>query len=334
MERDRVVSIIIPFYNVGNYVKETIKSLESQIYREFEVIFVNDASTDKSLEIVKNSLKKVTFDYKIIDIQKNLGPSAARNTGLSKAEGEYVYFLDSDDILSKDMIKKVMDRFVYDNPDLVFFRFKRIDEEGKVVQNYNEIFDDVEKIKKSRDILKKYINLELFLFTGNVVYRRELLKDICFNEDNVNSYYVEDQDFIIRVLLKSSTVGYIDRDLIGYVQRKGSIMRSQFNLRRLNKVKIFNTFYEEYRQRDSELSRLFLKRRSKEILWVTRFYIKNESNLKDRSMANFLKENILKGEIDAYLQWKFLRELKARHKIQIFLLKYYPYLYVKISKII
>lgn len=124
MKKDRMISIIIPFYNVGNYVKETIKSLESQIYREFEVIFVNDASTDKSLEIVKNNLKNVTFDYKIIDMQKNTGPSAARNKGLSEAKGKYIFFLDSDDILSKDMMEKVMCKFLYDDPDLVFLNLK------------------------------------------------------------------------------------------------------------------------------------------------------------------------------------------------------------------
>lgn len=334
MEKDRMISIIIPFYNVGNYVKETIKSLESQIYSEFEVIFVNDASTDKSLEIVKNALKNVTFDYKIIDMQKNTGPSAARNKGLSKANGKYIYFLDSDDILSKDMMEKVVCRFLYDDPDLVFFKFKRIDEDGRIIQNYNEIFDDVEKIKKSRDILKKYIDLGIFLFTGNVVYKKELLKDIYFNENNIYCYYVEDQEFIIRVLLKSDKVGYINRDLIGYVQREGSIMNSRFNLKRFNKVRVFNDFYEQYNGSDTELGRLFLKRRNKEILWLTRSYIKSASNQKNIHISRSIKENILTMETRSYLQWKYLREMEAKHKVQIFLLKYCPYLYVKISKII
>ena len=334
MQNKELVSIIIPFYNIGEHVKKTIESIEGQIYRDFEVIFVNDASTDNSVEIMEKLLKNVTFKYKIINRLKNGGPSPARNNGLSEALGKYIFFLDSDDIIAEDTFTKVMKSFRDDNPDLVFFKFKRVGINGNVIQHYNDIFRDVEKNEKSRDILKKYINLEIFLYTCNVVYKKEIIDKIFFNENNETHYYVEDQDFIIRALLNSNKVGYINLELVQYLQRAGSIMNSEFNLKRLNKIKIFDIFFNQYRTKDEELGRLFLKRRTREVLWVTKSYIKSRTNQETKNIKLYIRENILTKEILSYLEWKYLRVLDIKNIFLGFLLKYFPCLFVKIMKLI
>ena len=334
MQNKELVSIIIPFYNIGEHVKKTIESLEAQIYRDFEVIFVNDASTDNSLEVIKKLLKDVSFDYKILNLLKNGGPSHARNKGLLEASGKYIFFLDSDDTIAEDTFLKVMKTFMDDNPDLIFFKFKRVDINGSVIQHYNDLFKDVKKNEKSREILKKYINLEIFLYTCNVVYKKEIIEKLFFNENNETHYYVEDQDFIIRALLNSHNVGYIDVELVQYVQRKGSIMNSEFNLKRLNKIKIFDTFFNQYRTKDEELSKLFLKRRTREILWVTKSYIKSRSDQDTKNIKLYIRTNILTKEILSYLEWNYLRLLDIKNIFLGFLLKNFPYLFVKIMKLI
>ncbi|WP_319205474.1 glycosyltransferase family 2 protein [uncultured Ilyobacter sp.] len=326
MESESLISVIIPFYNIGDYIKKTVQSLESQTYKKFEVIFVNDGSTDSSLKILKAELKEVTFDYKIIILPENKGLSNARNRGLSDAKGEYVYFLDADDYLDKNAFEKIMEMFDTENLDVVFFQFRRVDENENLLENYNESFIDVNKIESSRNILFKYINLEIFIYSCSMVYSRRILKNLFFNEIS----YIEDQDFTIRALLNSTKVGYINSQLINYCQREGSLMNRKFSLKILDKIKLFDIFFQEYEIKDKELSELFLKRRAREVLWITRAYIRGEKKLKLKEIKKYIEKNFLTEKILSYIDYESTKEMNSRHKIQFFLLKKFPVLYVRI----
>ncbi|WP_320046297.1 glycosyltransferase family 2 protein [uncultured Ilyobacter sp.] len=326
MENRKLISVVVPFYNIGNYVIKTIDSLESQTYRNFEVIFVDDASYDNSLNIVEEYLNKVSFKYKIIHLSKNKGVSNARNIGLDNSKGEYIYFLDSDDYISENTFEKIIEIFSCENPDIIFFKFKRVDENGTLIEHYNDKFKDVNRIENSKDILIKYLNLEIFIYTCSVIYKKEVINNFYFNEIE----YIEDQDFIIRTLLNANRIGYIDSELVKYTCREGSIMNSGFNLKLLSKAKLFDTLYNQYKTSDNELSRLFAKRRAREILFITRTYIKNRLDLKIREINTFIKKNILSNEIVFYLDKKYLKELSKKDLIQILLLKHFPTLFIKI----
>ena len=329
MENNKLISVIIPFYNAGDYVKKTIKSLESQAYRNFEVIFVNDGSIDNSLKIIETQLEDVSFNYKIINLSENGGLSNARNVGLSKAVGEYIFFLDSDDYITEDAFEKVIELFMSENPDVVFFQFKRVEENGELFQHYNELFKNVNKIETSRNILMKYLNLEIFIYACSIVYKKEIIKKLFFNEIG----YIEDQDFTIRALLESDKVGYINSELINYTKREGSIMNSKFSLKKLDKIKLFDMFYNQYKTKDEELSKTFSMRRSKELLWITRAYIKSEKNLKIKEIKKYIQTNILTDKTMPYFEKKYLKELNFKNIIQFFLLKYFPTLYINLIKL-
>lgn len=103
------VSVIVPIYNVENYVEECIKSVLSQTLQEFELICVNDCGTDGSWEIVKN-LAKDDSRIVLLENPQNLGLAATRNRGLEIAKGEYVYFLDSDDMIVKEALETLYNR--------------------------------------------------------------------------------------------------------------------------------------------------------------------------------------------------------------------------------
>ncbi len=109
-------------------------------------------------------------------------------------------------------------------------------------------------------------------------------------------------------------------------------MNSKFNLKRLNKIKLFDFFYNQYKAKDEELSKLFIQRRAKEVLWVIRSYIKNESELNNSQINHYIKTNILTKEILSYLEWEYLKDLNIKNILQIFLLKYFPYLFIQLAR--
>ena len=100
------VSIIIPVYNVASYIEECLQSVFQQTYKNIEVLIIDDCGKDNSIQLVKDFIDKVKdVRFRIIHHPKNLGLSAARNTGIKNATGDYLYFLDSDDFISKNCIE-------------------------------------------------------------------------------------------------------------------------------------------------------------------------------------------------------------------------------------
>ena len=93
------VSIILPVYNVEEYITDCINSIKNQTFKNFEIIIVDDETKDKSIEIAESLLETTDIDYKIIH-RKNGGLAAARNSGIRVAKGEYLVFVDSDDIIN------------------------------------------------------------------------------------------------------------------------------------------------------------------------------------------------------------------------------------------
>ena len=135
-------SIVIPVYNVENYLAECLDSVLAQTFKDFEVICVNDGSTDKSGEILKSYAQK---DDRIKIIYKeNGGLSSARNEGLKYVAGELCYFLDSDDYIESNLLEYAVK--IFDNYEIDYFAFgSKVFVEGNVIQN-------IEKMQKYIDI--------------------------------------------------------------------------------------------------------------------------------------------------------------------------------------
>ena len=118
-------SIIVPMYNVENFIIDNLNSIRKQSYTNFEVIIVDDNSSDNSLKKVEKFLesnKAFSEKIKIVRFEANLGPSECRNVGLNMSLGEYIYFLDSDDLMHENLLKKAVTIFNdYDDIDLFTF---------------------------------------------------------------------------------------------------------------------------------------------------------------------------------------------------------------------
>lgn len=115
------ISIVMPVYNSEKYLREAINSLQNQTYKKFEIICVDDGSTDQSLNILKN-LQSEDSRIKIIQ-QQNLFAGVARNNGLQEATGKYIMFLDSDDVFEKNMLSYLVKKAEKNQTDIVFFGF-------------------------------------------------------------------------------------------------------------------------------------------------------------------------------------------------------------------
>lgn len=236
-------SIIIPVYNVENYIEECLDSVANQTYKDYEVIIVNDGTKDNSMERAKQ------YPFTIIN-QKNQGLSVARNEGVKIAKGDYILFLDSDDYLQKDTLKQIS-QALNNNPDIIRFQIK-------------EVFDDKTE--------KEYFEEPFLNKTGEEAF--ELITKYHFVENAwcyaiKRDYYIkekfkfkpgtlhEDFGLIPLVIIKATKVNSISYIGYNYRQRKGSIMNNEDYEKTKKKV---NDFYNHYLYLKKEINKTNLKK--------------------------------------------------------------------------
>ena len=130
MIKDKLVSIVTPTYNSEGYIVETIRSVQNQTFSNWEMIIVDDCSSDKTPDIVRQ-YQREDFRIQFIQLNRNSGPAIARNTGIEKARGSYLSFLDADDIWMPNFIEFSMETMVEKNSSFVFSSYKRVDENLK-----------------------------------------------------------------------------------------------------------------------------------------------------------------------------------------------------------
>ena len=202
---DIKVSVIVPMYNVEDYIKETLDSILSQDIDEIEILVIDDGSSDESPNIVKEYAKKHT-EVKYI-FQENSGPSIARNRGIELARGEFIIFVDSDDILPKNSIKLRYETAKEKNCDIVVCGTYKFDGKSTWMMEKHFLSPGYKDIKVDYDLLWT-------LGPCNKIYRRETIKDIKFLE---NIKYAEDQVFVLDAYLKARKIYAIQE--VGYYYR-------------------------------------------------------------------------------------------------------------------
>ena len=217
------ISVIIPVYNVENYLEECILSVLGQTYTNLEVILVNDGSTDSSFEICKQYEK---LDERVVVLTKeNGGLSSARNFGLKHATGIYVGFIDSDDFIKKDMFQKMYEVAKIKNAEIVCCDFSECDEASNIrhVQDSNIIYEYNNYQAISKLLYESYYKC----FAWNKLYIKELFDDICYPDGKL----YEDIVTTYKLMKKSSKIAYIKTPFYIYRQRNNSITNSKFNMR-------------------------------------------------------------------------------------------------------
>lgn len=213
------LSIIVPAYNVEEYIEECIDSILKQSFKHYEIIVINDGSTDNTL----NKLEKYRENPKMKVITTlNNGLSFARNLGMKLAKGNYIMFLDSDDFLSEETLNTLVKEIKKDKLDILAYNFIK-DYAGKKIEIKREIKE--KKIITGQCYLK--LNLEKnqsFPMAWLNIYNRSFL--IRNNLFFMEKILYEDTEFNIRLLFKVKRMKYLDLNVVNYRQRKGSITNS------------------------------------------------------------------------------------------------------------
>ena len=220
---DQLISIIVPVYNVEEYLKECIDSILNQTYKNLEIILVNDGSTDKSGSICED-YAKVDSRIKVVH-KKNGGLSDARNLGLDRALGEYVIFIDSDDYIDQRMCEILLNYANKYSVDIVSCNFKRVFE-NNIIEFNVPLFKEKIKIFTNDEVLEKYfltLAPEIFA-TWNKLYKKSLF----FTDEKIRfpvNRLHEDIATTYRLYAESKKVVLLNELLYNYRQRSNSIMK-------------------------------------------------------------------------------------------------------------
>lgn len=210
-----LVSIIVPVYNVENYLEKSLDSILRQTHKNIEIIVVNDGSTDKSREILTKYEKK--YYYKLIVYDKdNGGLSSARNYGIERAKGDYIAFVDSDDTIDENMISEMVEKICeYDCDIAMCGRYDIYNKKQIEKYSLNNPW-----ILNSEEVLKNMLIRNKMDFAAcDKLYRKELWQNIRFPEGKNH----EDMYTIPYIIRKSKKIIHVGKPYYHYFHREGSL---------------------------------------------------------------------------------------------------------------
>ncbi len=223
-----MLSIILPIFNMEKHLNQCVDSILNQTYKDYELILVDDGSTDKSSQMCDEYAEQ---DNRVIVIHKeNGGLSDARNTGVKVAKGEYIFFIDSDDFLDDNKaLEKIVNRLKKSNADVLNFGFKKYYANEDKEYNYFKIDKNmpIEYCKDEKGFEFLMQNSLYIASAWNKVIRRQLFEksDLSFKK----GIYSEDIDWCARLLIVAKKFDFINESFYCYRQREGSISKSISN---------------------------------------------------------------------------------------------------------
>ena len=224
-ENNPAISVIIPMYNVEKYIAECLESLLAQTFQDFEVIVVDDCSTDFSRDVVHSFFQKFGDKLKLFKMKKNTGfPGIPRNVALEEARGQYVYFLDSDDLLTNTALEELYNVAENFNADVVhcdrYLFFK--DDEGKDSAKIAIGFQNAELVAEPtletfdlNERVTKFTQRKYSWWAWNKLFRRQFLLDSEIKFPEVNVF--EDLVFVFKCLVVAKN--YVRAPFAGYYYR-------------------------------------------------------------------------------------------------------------------
>lgn len=306
--KQKLVSIIIPVYNVKVYLSKCIDSVLKQTYKNIEVILIDDCSNDGSEEICDYYSK---LDERIIVIhKKNEGVSRARNLGIDIAKGEYIAFIDSDDYIKDSMIEDIISEIEKNKCDMGICGYSILYEDGK-----EKISDKKEEklILNSKETLKEIFSTnKINGFLWNKVFSKTLLDKIRLKE---NLEICEDLHFVCNILKNELKICYIGKALYYYRNISSSatknikkIFTANGELKYLKAYKYIEILYKD----DKEILEKIKLRKVKTVLESYRIVINNsyyDCNL-NKNIFNFLNLNktdyMLNNKVNLKLKLAFI----------------------------
>lgn len=217
MEQLPLVSVVMPVYNVEKYIEDSVRSVLRQTYKQLELIVVDDGSQDNSINKAKRLLETSQLRYQIIS-QKNSGLGAARNAGLKASNGEWVIFLDSDDMLSDNGIEHMVS-VISQNIDMIFCDVNSISSSNEAIIKCESCEPEYISCK---DLQLLFLKREKVVLAPGTLFRKNYLMENNLFFETIP--WSEDQHFIWRVLYHIAGACYLSEPIYQYFHRPGSIM--------------------------------------------------------------------------------------------------------------
>ena len=238
-----MISIIVPVYNVETYLEECLDSIQNQTYTDFEVLLVNDGSTDGSKAICEHYCQ-IDKRFRLMN-QTNQGLSAARNKGVEISTGEYIVFVDSDDVIKINYLEKLM-QYMTEDVDIVecIFTVKKMEFLDENIETTTIIFEG-----DSNEAVKFFPNHTLNVNAVTKLYRREIVEAVPY----IDGVIFEDVYCGIGMLKYIRKIIKIDYKGYYYRQRQASIMHRTFTPKNLDIFTVSDKLLEMYSDREELL---------------------------------------------------------------------------------
>lgn len=316
-----MISVIVPVYNIEEYLPTCIESILNQTYKELEVLLIDDGSTDNSGNICDEYAK---LDNRCTVIhQKNKGSSGARNIGLEHATGEYISFIDGDDYIHPQMLEILYEILQKGDYDFSMASFKQVEQYKKedfvasINNNNTFIVRHLNLMKRLYNINDPYLKWSEvnFQVVWNKLYKKNLINDLRFKQTGT-----EDTEFNNKVYIKTNSAILIDIPLYYWVQRPSSITHQPVNQNFIDRAYSYLLCLREIPTEESLCRAFCLEKLYKTIINV-RYRSKN-TEWYNYAISQTL---ILKQEtIKEFILNKYISLIK---KIGLLLFLYIPYIY-------
>ncbi|WP_347273679.1 glycosyltransferase [Candidatus Kuenenia sp.] len=243
-----LVSIVMPTYNCAAYLPESIESILAQTYDTYEVVVIDDGSADNTKLVLEPYMEKIRY----IDLGRNEGLPTARNLGIQSAKGEYVAFLDADDIWMPEKLEMSIDQFMK-NPDagMVYSKHINIDSKSQFMEG------KIMRRLPSGNIFTQLFFEQNFIICSSVVVRKEVFnKTALFDSELVNC---QDWDMWLRIAFYYKAIG-IDVPLVKYRHSSKSLSKNRDNVLKYQKV-IIDKIYTMFKDSENGISEKMYKKR-------------------------------------------------------------------------
>lgn len=213
------VTIILPVYNVEKYIEDCIESIINQTCKDFELIIVDDEAKDRSIELAETLLSKSDLNYRIIH-RKNGGLSAARNTGIKAANGDYLCFVDSDDVINPQYVETLLRDIENNRVELAIANFKWVSDDNK--KDF-DLSDTHGQVVNKKDFLYKILRRQIFNYFGCFMISHNFILEhkLWFDE---TVFFGVDQAYMWRLMVGVEKYTYSKKIVYNYYNRPGSIM--------------------------------------------------------------------------------------------------------------
>ena len=324
MRENVAISIIIPVYNIKDYLRDCLDSVTTQHFSNKEVILVDDGSTDGSGNICDAYAAKHA-DFRVIH-KPNGGPSSARNRGIDEACGEWLIFLDSDDLWAdSDCLQRLYSYTKELNLDIVRFEYQAVNEKLKHIEPHSYDKSNIEgRVIDNYELVNCGISGEWFPWL--YLIRKEVIGDLRFNE---KKKFQEDIDFYCRLFAsRELRCGYLDERMYLYRKRTASITTTARISNLESSFSLCDVFYNEsIKIKDKRLKHLYIYYSVMMYYWTlqtiaTDAYYPKRKEIIDKLGIENLRKNVLLRKKQTSIPYKCLPFIYLPPIVSIWLTKY------------